>query len=398
MSTTTIPGVVDALRAADLVVVGSGFYGLTIAERAASLSGARVVVLERRAHLGGNAYSYFEPTTGIEVHKYGSHIFHTSNPRVWEYVRGFTEFNDYRHHVVTNHDGRAFSMPINLDTMSNFFGRALSPAEARAIVDEQSAEFDQRSASNLEEKAISLIGRPLYEAFIRGYTMKQWETDPKDLPASIITRLPVRFTFDSRYFNDTWEGLPTQGYAHWLERMADAPAIDVFTDTDYFDVRRHVPERALTIYTGPLDRYFDHRFGSLQWRTLNFELEVRTEGDFQGTSVMNYADVEVPFTRIHEFRHFHPERDYPRDRTVIMREFSRSATAEDEPYYPVNSATDRATLERYREAAAAENQVLFGGRLGSYQYLDMHMAIASALTAFDNVVAPWLERNRIGST
>lgn len=395
---TPATGLLDALRVADLLIVGSGFYGLTIAERAASLRGARVVVLERRPHLGGNAYSYFEPTTGIEVHKYGSHIFHTSNPRVWDYVSGFTEFNDYRHHVVTNHDGRAFSMPISLDTMSSFFGRALSPTQARAIIAEQSAEFDQKAAANLEEKAISLIGRPLYEAFIRGYTMKQWETDPSELPASIITRLPVRFTFDSRYFNDTWEGLPSQGYTHWLERMADAPTIDVFTDTDYFDVRQHVPEHALTIYTGPLDRYFDFRYGSLQWRTLDFELEVREEGDFQGTSVMNYADTDVPFTRIHEFRHFHPERDYPRDKTVIMREFSRSASVTDEPYYPVNSAADRATLERYREAAAAEQQVLFGGRLGSYQYLDMHMAIASALTTFDNDVAPWLERNGSGST
>ncbi len=377
------------LEQADLVVVGSGFYGPTMAERAAS-DGARVVVLERRSHLGGNAWSEPEPETGIEVHTYGSHIFHTSNERVWDYVTRFGAFNDYRHHVWTVHAGRVYPMPIGLATMTQFFGRHLSPAQARELVSQQAGELGGATPGNLEEKAISLIGRPLYEAFIRGYTAKQWQTDPRELPAGIISRLPVRYTYDNRYFSDTHEGLPTDGYTALLERMADHPNIEVQLKTDFFDVRDEVVQGAPVVYTGPLDRYFDYSEGRLGWRTLDFEREVLDVGDFQGTSVMNYADEDVPFTRIHEFRHFHPERDYPEDKTVIMREFSRAAEGDDEPYYPINTPQDREMLLRYRERAAAEAGVLFGGRLGTYQYLDMHMAIASALHMVDDVLTPHL--------
>jgi len=373
----------------DLVVVGSGFFGLTIAEQAATRLGLSVLVVERREHLGGNAYSELDPDTGIEVHRYGAHLFHTSNERVWEYVNRFTAFTGYQHRVFTNHQGQIYPMPISLATICSFFGRAMSPAQARALVAEQASEFDPAMAANLEEKAISLIGRPLYEAFIRDYTMKQWQTDPKALPAEIITRLPVRYTFDNRYFNDTHEGLPVDGYTAWLERMADHPGIEVRLDTDFFDHRAEYVGQVPVVYTGPVDRYFDYSAGRLGWRTLDFEREVLTEtGDFQGTSVMNYADENVPYTRIHEFRHFHPERDYPSDRTVIMREFSRFAEDEDEPYYPINTVADRERLLRYRDLAAGEPGVLFGGRLGTYKYLDMHMAIGSALSRFDNVVRP----------
>lgn len=266
--------------------------------------------------------------------------------------------------------------------------RHLSPAEARALVREQTAEVDAHHVTNLEDKAISLIGRPLYEAFIRGYTEKQWQTDPRELPAEVISRLPVRYTFDNRYFSDTYEGLPVDGYTAWLERMADHPLVDVVLDTDYFEVRSSIPAGTPVVYTGPLDRYFDHREGRLGWRTLDFEREVHPVGDFQGTSVMNYADADVPWTRIHEFRHFHPERDYPKDRTVIVREYSRTAELADEPYYPIGTPADLAVLARYRERAAAEPDVYFGGRLGTYQYLDMHMAIASAMSLVDNSLVP----------
>jgi UDP-galactopyranose mutase len=374
----------------DLVVVGSGFFGLTVAERLAEQHGQQVLVLERRDHLGGNAYSELDPNTGIEVHRYGAHLFHTSNARVWEYVNRFSTFTDYVHHVHTIHDGVVYPMPINLGTINAFFRAALSPGEARALIAQQAGEVDTTSARNLEEKAISLIGRPLYEAFIRGYTAKQWQTDPRELPAGIISRLPVRYTYDNRYFSDTWEGLPSEGYTALLERMADHPRIELQLKTDFFDVRDEVVGEAPVVYTGALDRYFDYREGRLSWRTLDFEREVIDVGDFQGTPVMNYADESVPFTRIHEFRHFHPERDYPDDRTVIMREFSRAATGDDEPYYPVNTAQDREMLLRYRELAAQEAGVVFGGRLGTYQYLDMHMAIAAALNVVDNVLAPHL--------
>ncbi|WP_240810223.1 UDP-galactopyranose mutase [Actinomadura sp. WMMA1423] len=371
----------------DLVVAGSGFFGLTVAERCAAALGLRVLVLDRRDHIGGNAYSEPEPETGIEVHRYGAHLFHTSNERVWEYANRFTSFTGYRHRVYSTYKGRAYSMPINLGTICEYFGRVFTPDEARALIAEQAAEV--RRPANLEEQAISLIGRPLYEAFIRGYTAKQWRTDPRDLPAEVITRLPVRYTFDNRYFDDTHEGLPVDGYTAWLERMADHPRIEVRLNTDFFDLRNDVVGNVPVVYTGPLDRYFDHAEGELGWRTLDFETEVVPTGDFQGTPVMNYADEDIPYTRIHEFRHFHPERaHYPSDRTVIMREYSRAAERGDEPYYPVNAAADRARLLAYRELAKREDGVLFGGRLGTYRYLDMHMAIASALSMVDNRLRP----------
>ncbi|GAB0103412.1 UDP-galactopyranose mutase [Nocardia sp. JMUB6875] len=382
----------------DLVIVGSGFFGLTIAERTANLLGKRVLVVERRYHLGGNAYSEADPETGIEVHKYGAHLFHTSNKRVWDYVNQFTEFTNYQHRVFGLHKGQAYPLPLGLALVSQFFGRYYTPDEARALIAEQSAEFDSSKVTNLEEKGISLIGRPLYEAFIRDYTAKQWQTDPKELPANIITRLPVRYTFDSRYFNDTYEGLPKDGYAAWLSRMAENDLIEVRLNTDWFDVRDEIRAQnpdAPVVYTGPLDHYFDYAEGELGWRTIDFETEVLETGDFQGIPVMNYNDSDVPFTRIIEPRHFHPERDYyPTDKTVIMREFSRFAQTGDEPYYPINTPEDRAKVLAYRERAKAEtaaNKVLFGGRLGTYQYLDMHMAIGAALSMFDNVLRPHLE-------
>jgi len=378
---------------ADLVVVGSGFFGLTVAQQCADRLGLNVVVIDRRAHLGGNAYSEADAETGIEVHRYGSHLFHTSNERVWRYASGFTAFTSYQHHVYTNFRGQVFPLPINLGTINQFFDAAYSPDEARALIARQAGEFSSTNAGNLEEKAISLIGRPLYEAFIKGYTAKQWQTDPTLLAAEIISRLPVRYNYDNRYFNDTHEGLPVHGYTAWLEMMASHGRIEVRLDTDFFDTSQEINKGNVVgnipvVYTGPVDQYFDYSRGRLGWRTLDFEREVVATGDFQGTSVMNYADPDVPYTRIHEFRHYHPERDYPDDKTVIMREFSRFAGGQDEPYYPVNTPRDREQLLGYRDLSQAENGVLFGGRLGTYKYLDMHMAIGAALSMVDNVLAP----------
>ena len=390
----------DSNSSVDLFVVGSGFFGLTIAERVASQLGKRVLVVERRSHIGGNAYSEPEPQTGIEIHKYGAHLFHTSNTKVWDYVRQFTDFTGYQHRVFAMHSGQAYQFPMGLGLVAQFFGKYFTPDEARQLISEQAAEFKTDEAANLEEKAISLIGRPLYEAFVKGYTAKQWQTDPRELPAANIARLPVRYTFDNRYFNDTYEGLPVDGYTAWLENMAADDRIEVRLDTDWFDVRdelRAANPDAPVVYTGPLDRYFDYAEGRLGWRTLDFELEVLETGDFQGTSVMNYNDADVPYTRIHEFRHFHPERDYPTDKTVIVREFSRFAESGDEPYYPIDSEDNRAKLLQYRELAkaeAAKTSILFGGRLGTYKYLDMHMAIGSALSRFDNKITPYFVEGR----
>ncbi|NDR52505.1 UDP-galactopyranose mutase [Actinomyces sp. 565] len=380
---------------ADLVVVGSGLFGATVAQRAAEELGVHVVVAERRNHVGGNAYSYPDPDTGIEVHRYGSHIFHTSNEQVWAYANRFTAFNDYRHHVYANHAGEIYPLPISLGTINQFFHAALGPEQARALIAEHAAEITGEPA-NLEEKAVSLIGRPLYEAFIRGYTAKQWQTDPTDLGAGIITRLPVRLNYNSRYFSDPYEGIPVDGYGTWVERMLDHPRIEVRLGTDFLAAdgvltRDACVDRVPVVYTGAVDRFFDYRLGALTWRTLDFETRVLPTGDYQGTAVINYSDADVPYTRVHEFRHYHPERAYPDDATVIMREYSRMAGPDDEPCYPVGTPADRERLARYQQLAAElePQRVVFGGRLGAYQYLDMDRTIASALHSFEQWVRPW---------
>ncbi|UTT41075.1 UDP-galactopyranose mutase [Glutamicibacter mishrai] len=377
----------------DLLVVGSGFFGLTMAERAAE-AGLRVTVIDRRSHIGGNAYSEAEPETGIEVHRYGAHLFHTSNERVWEYVNRFTSFTNYVHRVYSTHNNQTFALPVNLHTINQFFNAAYTPDEARALVKEQAGEFEVDSAKNFYEKGIALVGRPLFEAFFAHYTAKQWQTSPEKLSGDIVSRLPVRYNYDNRYFNDKYEGLPVDGYTAWIERMADHPNITVQLNTDFFDTSQPFNKEALVgkmpiVYTGPIDRYFDYSEGNLSWRTLDFQEEVLNVGDYQGTPVMNYPDADVEFTRIHEFKHFHPERkdSYPTDKTVIMREFSRFAERDDEPYYPVNTPEDRTGLLAYRELAKKEENVFFGGRLGTYQYLDMHMAIGSALSMWDNQIS-----------
>ncbi len=340
------------------VVVGSGFFGAVMAERIATVLDRPVIILERRSHLGGNSYSEIDRQTGIEYHRYGSHLFHTSNREVWEWVNRFSSFTNYRHRVFTRHGGRTYTMPINLMTLNSFFGVDLRPTEAAAFIAAKAAAEPYPEPANFEEKAISLIGRDLYEAFIEGYTAKQWETDPCRLPAEIISRLPVRFNFNDFYFNDIYEGLPVDGYAAIFERIFADPRITTVTDCDFFDVRGSLDPAARIIYTGAIDRYFDYAFGPLSWRTLEFEIERLPVDDFQGASVINYPDVHVPYTRIHEFKHLHPERRNLDGRTLIMREFSRFAGTEDEPYYPINTAQDKAvyrSLRRTRGTGAADD-------------------------------------------
>lgn len=380
-----------ALRDYDAIVVGAGFYGATLAERLAA-HGRTVCLIERRSHIGGNCYSEVDAATGIEYHKYGSHLFHTNNDEVWRYLCRFTAFTNYRHRVLTVHKGQIYPMPINLGTICAFVGRYMTPTEARTWVQSQANAEPHAEPDNLEEKAIALIGRPLYEAFIRGYTKKQWQTDPRQLPASIIKRLPMRFNFDPYYFADKYEGLPVDGYTAVFRKMLDSPYIDILLGIDFFTVREALQPHQLVIYTGPIDRYFDRRLGALSWRTLDFECEAVECGDYQGAAVVNYADEDVPYTRIHEFKHLHPERRHAPDRTLICREYSRSAQCGDEPYYPVNTARDRQLFAAYQRLAARETNVIFGGRLGSYQYLDMHQAIGAALSDFRKKVLPFWAR------
>jgi UDP-galactopyranose mutase len=371
------------------IVVGSGIYGLTMAEQIARIIGKPVLVIEKRNHIGGNVWSEFDSETGIEVHKYGSHIFHTSNDAVWEYINRFAKFNNYQHHVWTLHKEKIYPMPIGLATLSAFYGKTVFPKDAENFIPQISEGVSSRS--NLEDKAISLIGEELYNAFIKNYTIKQWQIDPKHLPEEIITRLPVRRNFNTRYFNDKYEGLPIEGYAQMLTNLSSHPNIEIRLETDYFKIKDEIPKDKLIIYTGEVDKFFDYKFGRLEWRTLDFEISKLDMADFQGTSVLNYADLSEKFTRIHEFKHFHPERNHLGEKTIIAKEFSRIAGNSDEPYYPVNTKEDRDKMRDYRRLMESTPNVHFGGRLGSYQYLDMHMAIASALVAFENSIKDILE-------
>lgn len=384
----------------DLVVVGAGLFGLTVAQQAAEKAGATVHIIDVRDHIGGNAYSYFDEETGAEIHKYGAHLFHTSNARVWEYVNRFTEFTDYVHRVYTTHNGEVFPLPTNLGTINQFFRAHYTPAEAKALIAEQAGELAGQDPQNLNDKGISLIGRPLYEAFIKNYTAKQWQTDPSELPASIINRLPVRFNYDNRYFKDTWEGLPKDGYTAWFERMIDDPRITVSLNTDFFDESQPFNKTALNaagvpvVYTGPVDRYFDYELGDLQWRTVDFK-EVRyDEDDHFGCPVMNFADADVPYTRAIEFKNFNPERhdSQNHERTVVWEEYSRFAERGDEPYYPINTEADRELYARYVELEQTVPNTVFGGRLGTYKYYDMHQVIDTALTAYQEQIHPMITK------
>lgn len=377
-----------------VVIVGSGLFGLTMANLIVEKFRMPVTILERRSHIGGNAWSHFDKETGIEVHDYGSHIFHTSNERVIQFVTKFGEFVPYKHTVWAKVGSEYYSMPFNLQTISTAFAKALTPSEAKKILAEeisQSGISDDMSQLNLENKAIYSVGKTLYEKLVLGYTEKQWQTDPKELPSSIISRIPIRFNFDNSYFKDTFQGVPKDGYCSLIENMARNELFDIQLEVDYFDTDFYSnKEDFLTIYTGPIDKFFGFSHGRLGWRTLDFQIEKLELEDYQGTTVVNYPSQAIPWTRIHEFKHFRPDKDLEQAKTIIMKEFSRFATEGDEPYYPINDSSDREILQKYRNEISNEENVYFGGRLGSYQYLDMHMAIASAINMFENSIAPRL--------
>jgi UDP-galactopyranose mutase len=373
-----------------ILIVGAGIFGATMAERIAADAGRAVTVIDRRPHIGGNCWSEIDPESGVECHKYGSHIFHTSNSTVWEYITRFTAFNNYRHTVWTTSKGAVYPLPVNLHTINSFYGTRFTPEQAREFVHNEAAGENITHPANLEEKGVSLIGRPLYETFFRGYTAKQWGKDPRELPESVITRLPVRYTYSNRYFADAYEGIPLAGYGTLFERMLAHPNIDVRLNTAWEDARSDFGSDALIIHTGPIDEFFSLRLGRLEWRTIDLKPEWPNNADFQGTSVMNYADEDVPWTRIHEYKHFHPERP-DTGKTVIVREYPRNAEAGDEPFYPVETRSNSELLCRYQKLAAVEApHVVFGGRLGAYAYLDMDDAVAAALRCYEETVRPRL--------
>ncbi len=357
---------------ARIAVAGAGFSGAVIAHELAR-AGHRVDVFEPRPHVGGNCHTERDADSGILLHRYGPHIFHTDNERVWDYVRRFDEFMPFTNRVKAVVRGQVYSMPVNLHTINQFFGRCHGPAEARDFLATQ-VEPVPGGPRNFEEQALSGMGRALYEAFFRGYTQKQWGRAPSELPASVLKRLPLRFSYDDNYYASRWQGLPRHGYTHIVERLLDVPGVHVHLGRAFTRAMRDDHEHVF--YSGPIDAWFGHDEGRLGYRTLDFHLE-RHDGDFQGNAVLNYCDPEVPWTRIAEHKHFAPWESH--DGTVISREYSRDCGPGDTPYYPIRLATEKALLARYVERARAEKGISFVGRLGTYRYLDMHVTIAEAL-------------------
>ncbi|MDR1360666.1 MAG: UDP-galactopyranose mutase [Deltaproteobacteria bacterium] len=369
------------------LVIGAGFWGATLAERIAAELDERILLADRRKHIGGNCYSEKDAETGIEVHAYGTHVFHTRNARVWEYVHRFGDFTAYRHKVWTERQGRVYPMPISLATLNSFYGLNLRPLEAAAFIAGEAERDGVEEPSNLEEKAVSLLGRPLYEAFIKGYTQKQWNRDPRNLPAEIITRLPVRCNYNTDYFDDPWQGMPREGYAALFSRMLAHPRIDLHLGLAYEDLAGLIPAGCRVFHSGPADELFHYSLGALEWRSLRFEYSLEAVADFQGCPVLNQADAEVPFTRTHEFKHLHPERGQQGEKTLIAREYPQSFTPGGDPFYPVNTPANEALLAAYREKLRELPGITLGGRLGGYRYLDMDATIEAALACFDGLRA-----------
>ena len=360
----------------DYLIVGAGLFGATVAYEAKK-RGKSVLVIDKRGHIGGNIYTY--EAEGIQVHKYGAHIFHTSNKEVWDYVNQFAEFNRYTNEPVANYKGEMYNLPFNMNTFSKMWG-VKTPSEAQAKIDEQIAAAGIGEPENLEEQAIKMVGTDIYEKLVKGYTAKQWGKDCKDLPSFIIKRLPVRMVYDNNYFNDKYQGIPIGGYTQIVEKMLDG--IEVRLNEDFFTKREEYLDCAKkVVFTGMIDEFYDYCYGQLEYRSLNFETEILDCENYQGNAVVNYTEREVPYTRIIEHKHFEfmcqGENKVPK--TVITREYPATWNVGDEPYYPMNDDKNNALYQKYLEKAKSENKVIFGGRLGMYKYFDMHNVIAAAL-------------------
>ena len=355
----------------DYLIVGVGLFGAVFA-REATLKGKSCLIIEKRNHIAGNVYT--EEIEGINVHKYGAHIFHTSNKEIWEYVNQFADFNNYINSPVAVYKDELYNLPFNMNTFSKMWN-IKTPQEAKDIIASQIADLNIKEPKNLEEQALSLVGKDVYEKLIKGYTEKQWGRDCKDLPAFIIKRLPLRFTYDNNYFNDRYQGIPIGGYTKMVEKMIEG--IDVLLDTDYFEFIKENPNIAKKIvFTGPIDQFFNYCYGPLQYRSVRFETEILDEDNFQGNAVVNYTDRNVPYTRIIEHKHFEFGKQ---PKTIISKEYSSEWSVGVEPYYPVNNDANNDLYNKYAELAKSQPNVIFGGRLGQYKYYDMDKVIVQAL-------------------
>ncbi|WP_203640818.1 UDP-galactopyranose mutase [Levilactobacillus andaensis] len=366
------------MTAYDYLVVGAGLFGAVFA-REAALHHKRVKVIEKRDHVAGNIYT--KEIDGIQVHQYGAHIFHTSDQEIWDYVGQFATFNRYTNSPIANYKGQLYNLPFNMNTFSELWG-VRTPAEAQQKIDRQRAGLKLTGTPrNLEEQALSLVGTDIYEKLIKGYTEKQWGQRARDLPAFIIRRLPVRYTFDNNYFNDTYQGIPIGGYTQIVEKMLASELIDVETGVDFFDHRaQYLRDYPKIIFTGMIDQYFNYQLGELAYRSLQFKTEELAIDNYQGNAVVNYTDAETPFTRIIEHKHFEFGKGAA-GKTIITREYPKIWHRGDEPYYPINNVKNNELYKAYAALAKNEKQVIFGGRLGQYRYFDMHQVIHSALVA-----------------
>ena len=355
----------------DYLIVGAGLYGSIFAYEM-NKKGKKCLVIDKRNHIGGNIYT--EEIEGINVHKYGAHIFHTSNKEVWEYINQFCEFNNYINSPIANYKGEIYNLPFNMNTFNKLWG-VITPKEAQKKIEEQKKEHGIVEPKNLEEQAISLIGKDIYEKLIKGYTEKQWGRDAKKLPSFIIKRLPVRFTYDNNYFNDRYQGIPIGGYTKIIEKMLEG--IEVRLNSNFFDKREEYENIAdKIVFTGMIDEYYNYFFGKLEYRSLRFETEILNEENYQGNAVVNYTEGEIPYTRIIEHKHF----EYgQQEKTVITREYPSEWKEGDEPYYPVNNERNNELYLKYKELADKEKKVIFGGRLGEYKYYDMDKVIEKCL-------------------
>lgn len=363
----------------DYLIVGAGLFGAVFAHEATK-AGKKCLVIDKRNHIAGNIYC--EKIEDINVHKYGAHIFHTSNKKIWNYVNEFAEFNNYINSPVARYKDELYNLPFNMNTFSKLWNIA-TPAEAKTIIEKQRAELNISEPKNLEEQALSLVGRDVYEKLIKGYTEKQWGRDCKDLPAFIIKRLPLRFIYDNNYFNDRYQGIPIGGYTEIVEKMLEGSQVEL--GVDYFEFKKQHPDIAeKTIYTGMIDEYFDFKLGHLEYRTVRFETEVLDTDNYQGNAVVNYTEREVPYTRIIEHKHFEFGNQ---PKTVISKEYSSEWKPGIEPYYPINDETNGKLFEQYKELADKEENVIFGGRLGNYKYYDMDKVIGAALDCAERELA-----------
>lgn len=374
----------------DYLIVGAGLFGAVFAHEAKK-AGKNVLVIDKRSHIGGNIYT--KEVEGIQVHEYGAHIFHTSDKKVWDYVQQFAEFNRYTNSPVARYKDELYNLPFNMNTFSKMWGIS-TPQEAKEKIAEQIREAGITEPKNLEEQAISLVGRDIYEKLVKGYTEKQWGKRATELPSFIIRRLPVRFVYDNNYFNDKYQGIPIGGYTKMVEKMLDG--VEIRLNTDYFADKAALDAEAENIvFTGMIDEYYNYCYGELEYRSLRFETEVLDEENHQGNAVVNYTEYEVPYTRIIEHKHFEygcqggygNTMSEPNPKTVITREYPAQWKKGDEPYYPMNDEKNNALYQKYQELAAKEEHVIFGGRLGMYKYYDMHQVIAEALKCVEERLA-----------